>query len=70
MWQNGVSPPSMCSSEMLMLPRRWIRLAMKPTGNKNPRATKKYRRHRYVLPVRIIRKNSVVMNRIAATAPM
>ena len=41
---------------------------MNPTGNRIPKDTKNKRRHRYVLPVRIIIKNNAIM-KTAVIAP-
>ena len=68
--QYGVSPDTMRLMGMLIVPRSATSAAINPTGNRNPRATKKMRRQRKVSPVRIIRKKSAVMNSITITAPM
>src|ERR1035437_8975665 len=51
-----------------MEPRITMTVWMKPTGNRSPSATKNQRRHRYVLHVRIIIKNSPTM-KIAVMIP-
>ena len=61
MKQNGVRPAIISSIGMPIVPRITMTLWMKPTGNRSPSATKNQRRHRYVLHVRIIMKNSAIM---------
>src|ERR1039458_7948822 len=68
MKQKGVRPAIISSMGMPMVPRAAMTLWMKPMGKRIPTLTKNQRRHRKVVPVRIIMKNIAIM-KTAVMAP-